>query len=108
MGAAIAGSANNLYAWGRNVRGQLGLGDTTARSSPVQIGSLTNWKDVACGSGFTIAVKTDNTLWAWGKGADGRLALGNTTNYSSPKQIGSLTNWNKIASGYGHTLATTQ
>jgi hypothetical protein len=30
-------------AWGKNNLGELGLGETTNRSSPVQIGSKTTW-----------------------------------------------------------------
>ena len=32
-----------LFRTGRNTVGQLGDGSTTSRSSPVQIGSLTDW-----------------------------------------------------------------
>ena len=32
-----------LWSWGRNNEGNLGLGNTVNRSSPVQIGSLTTW-----------------------------------------------------------------
>jgi alpha-tubulin suppressor-like RCC1 family protein len=32
-----------LWAWGENTNGQLGFGDTIMRSSPVQVGSGTNW-----------------------------------------------------------------
>jgi len=35
--------AYKLWAWGQNNFYQLGLGDTTDRSSPVQLGSLTHW-----------------------------------------------------------------
>lgn len=83
-----------LWAWGYNQgAGQLGLGDTTDRSSPVQVGVLTNWLSLACGYYNVIARKTDGTLWSWGAGTSGGLGLNNTTNYSSPKQIGALTNW---------------
>ena len=36
-------STGTLWAWGRNGDGQLGLGDTTNRSSPVQVGALSDW-----------------------------------------------------------------
>ena len=82
-----------LYAVGHNGYGQLGLGDTPARSSPVQVGTDTTWKVVSSSGTDTRAVKTDGTAWAWGHNDEGQLGLGNTTTYSSPVQIGSLTNW---------------
>ena len=35
-----------LYAWGTGTDGRLGLGDVDNRSSPVQVGALTNWAQV--------------------------------------------------------------
>ena len=95
-----------LWAWGTNsVNGQLGLGDVTNRSSPAQVGALTNWLSVAGGFNHTIALKTDGTLWSWGRNNVGQLGLGNITNYSSPKQVGALANWLSVAGGYRHTIA---
>lgn len=36
-------SEGRLWAWGQNGYGQLGLGDTVDRSSPVQVGSAADW-----------------------------------------------------------------
>jgi alpha-tubulin suppressor-like RCC1 family protein len=55
-----------LIACGRNDVGQLGITDTTPRSSPVQIGSGNNWSRVSAGDGYSAAIKTDGTLWTWG------------------------------------------
>jgi alpha-tubulin suppressor-like RCC1 family protein len=96
------------WSWGNNnPYGQLGLGNTSNKNSPNQIGSLTNWLNLAGGFYHSIAVKDDGTLWAWGRNSQGQLGLGNTTNYSSPKQVGTLTNWLYIGNGYNHTIATT-
>jgi len=84
-----------LWAWGKNTVGQLGLGDKIYRSSPTQVGSLTNWLTPISNAYFSLCVKTDGTLWSWGQGSYRALGLGNTTSYSSPKQIGSSTNWAK-------------
>ena len=92
-------SDGTMWAWGQNVNGQLGLGNTTSYSSPKQVGALTNWATVSGGNAFCLAIKTDGTLWAWGSGANGKLGLGNTVNYSSPKQVGALTTWSKISAG---------
>ena len=97
--AVAAAAASNLWAWGNNAYGKLGLGDTVNRSSPVQVGSLGTWFQVSAGSRMTSAVKTNGTLWAWGTGQDGVLGQQNITSYSSPKQVGALTSWAVTASG---------
>ncbi len=95
----------NLYKWGQNNGGQLGLGNTTYYSSPKQIGSLTDWAMIADGNGFSGGIKTNGTLWMWGSGGNGRLGLGNTTAVYSPVQVGSLTSWSKVSLGGAHALA---
>src|SRR3989338_9110551 len=82
--------ADTLWAWGSNSYGQLGLGDTTSRSSPVQVGTLTTWTSFAGGGSHSLAGKTDGTLWAWGSNNSGRLGLGDIANRSSPVQVGTL------------------
>jgi len=97
-----------LWSWGQNTSGQLGLGDTVNRSSPVQVGTLTNWKEVSSASASVMAIKTDGTLWAWGDNNSGQLGLGDSgsgTQRSSPVQVGTLTNWLKVAGGYYNVLA---
>jgi alpha-tubulin suppressor-like RCC1 family protein len=99
-----------LWSWGSNGSGELGLGDTTARFSPSQVGALTDWVKVYAGSDsngqhFAAAIKTNNTLWMWGFGGNGRLGQGNTTNYSSPVQVGALSNWAQADVARASTLA---
>jgi len=91
-------SNNTLWMWGENGNGQLGGNDKQPRSSPTQVGALTNWNQLAMGNGFTLARKTDGTIWSWGQDPFGQLGL-NTQNidYSSPVQIGALTTWTYVA-----------
>lgn len=89
---------NTLWSWGRNQYGQLGLGDTyNNRSSPVQVGALTNWKTPSGGEGFAVCIKTDGTLWSWGRNSSGMLGQNDTISRSSPVQVGALTDWSKIS-----------
>lgn len=91
-----------LWAWGYNNYGQIGnglSGHFLSYSSPIQIGSLTNWKMIGAGSDHATAIKTDGTLWAWGYNYNGQLGLGDIVNRSSPTQVGSLTGWKKVTSG---------
>ena len=89
-----------MWSWGANGSGQLGQNDTDARSSPVQVGALTEWAEVAAGVFSSLAVKTNGTLWSWGKNEYGQLGLGSKNpgyDFSSPVQVGALTTWSKVA-----------
>ena len=91
-----------LWTWGHNVEGQLGLGDTTNRCVPVQVGALTDWTNSGgIWSGETLhMIRSNGTLWGWGKNATyGQIGDGTTTNRSSPVQIGSDTDWAMISTG---------
>jgi len=76
-----------LWAWGQNNYGQLGLGDTTDRHSPTQVGTDTNWSFVSVGGYHIAAIKTNGTLWVCGKNNYGQLGLGDTTDRHSPTQV---------------------
>jgi alpha-tubulin suppressor-like RCC1 family protein len=88
-----------LWAWGLNSSGQLGDNTITNKSSPIQIGSLTNWTQVSCGENHTAAIKTDGTLWAWGLNSSGQVGDGTQVSRSSPVQISSMTTWTHIECG---------
>lgn len=95
-------SDGTLWSWGMNASGQLGLGNTISQSSPVQVGTATNWKlcytlpGTEANTGASYAIKTDGTLWSWGVNTLGQLGLGNTVSQSSPVQVGTATNWKQL------------
>lgn len=114
VGGGIYGNVNHivalknngtLWAWGRNVFGQLGNGTTTDEPQPVQIATASNWASVSAGDGFTVARKSDGTLWAWGRNTYGQLGEGTTNVQWSPKKIGAATDWGAMAAGVDHALA---
>lgn len=95
----------DLFAWGKNTSGELGIGDATAaRSSPVQLGSH-KWTSFSAGLKHCGGIKSDGTLWLWGSNAFGQLGFGTVNNYSYPKQVGSDSNWQKVVCGYKDTIA---
>lgn len=95
-----------LWAWGYNPYGELGTGNQTNRSSPVQVGTGAWWKYVSLGRYTTTAIKSDGTLWVWGFNAVGQLGTNDTTNYSSPVQTASGgTNWKQVSTGVSITAA---
>jgi alpha-tubulin suppressor-like RCC1 family protein len=90
-----------LYMWGLASFGRLGLNDTIWKSSPVQVGALTNWSQLSLGRAHCAAIKTDGTLWTWGWGLHGALGqnISPTINRSSPVQVGALTTWSQVSAG---------
>ncbi len=89
-----------LWSWGYNSFGTLGTGTNTDRSSPAQVGSSTNWKDVKAGYKHVIGLKTEGTLWTWGFNDVGQLGTNDNTYYSSPVQtIAGGTDWKQITIG---------
>jgi len=86
---------NELYIWGLNGWGQLGLNDTVSLSSPTQIPG-TQWERSTHDYLTTLAKKTDGTLWQWGYNLWGQLGQNDTAPYSSPVQIPG-TEWNNIS-----------
>ena len=58
-----------LWTWGNNARGQLGLGDTTNRSEPYEVtGTFSGdyWVYASGGWGHTVALRDDGTIWGAG------------------------------------------
>ncbi len=82
-----------LWAMGRNNVGNIGQNSSTARfSSPVQIGTGSDWASVSGGRYWCAALKTDGSLYAWGVNDKGQLGQNSrlpsdNTGYSSPAQI---------------------
>ena len=97
-------NVRNLYSWGVNCTGSLGLNQAHGIkiSSPTQIPG--DWGE---GSNFTgrgcefIIRKGDGTLWVWGQNDKGQLGKRNLTKYSSPVQIyGGGTTWSSTGSSF--------
>ena len=111
-------SNGTLWAWGNNEFGQLGnniSGAFNGRSSPVQIGSNSNWSRAVASNTTdsspiqvqSFGITTNGNLFGWGRNDYGTLGDLTSTHRSSPVQIGSSLSWNNVASANGTTLAIT-
>ena len=95
-----------LWGCGRNLDGQLGLGDTSDRTIFTQITANTDdIKLICCGECHTFILKNDDTLWGCGYNGEGELGLGDNANKSNFTQITTnVDDIKEIYCGYEHTL----
>ena len=97
-----------LWATGLNTFGQLGTGTTTASTSWTQVGTASNWVQVAAGYYHSLALQADGSLWAWGINQYGQL--GNAANSGirtanpTPVRVGTDV-YTQLAAGGIHSLA---
>lgn len=103
------GTSTTLWTWGENTYGQLGLGDTTNRLIPTQVGTSSSWKSASAGGNHIVALQNifggTGTLWAWGFNSSGQLGNNTNTNELSPIQIGTDVNWTTAVAGKSYNLA---
>jgi alpha-tubulin suppressor-like RCC1 family protein len=95
-------NSGTLWCWGNDDFDQLGIGGdgTMNESSPVQIGTDTNWKQVAAGWEHTCGVRTNGLLSCWGDNSSNELGDGTTVSRDTPPdQIGDASTWTSVSTG---------
>jgi len=100
-------SDGKLYSWGFNNVGQLGLGDTTNRTSPVQVSVGTSWSLVTAGLQYALAITNNGALYSWGINNAGQLGdptLATTTNRSTPTILSGSDSWSQVSAGASHVV----
>lgn len=89
---------NTLWYWGG------GTGNN-GPNIPTQIGTETNWINIANSNGHRLAIKNNGTLWAKGGNTFGQLGTGSTILQPEFIQVGMETNWQEISCGTNHSIA---
>ena len=98
-------TGGDLYAWGQNNYGQLGVNDTTNRSSPTLVVGGLKWANVWPITYGCLALTTGGQLYAWGYNPDGRLGSGDVISRSTPNLVlGSLGIPKKVVSSGGGSV----
>eukprot|EP00798_Chlamydomonas_sp_ICE-L_P013002 gene13002-biopygen3934 len=96
-----------LYMYGRNDYGQLGLGHTSNIAVPTKVPGITNAALVACGERFTLCVRTDGTAISTGLNNNGQLGIGSTVTTSNFSIVAGVSNAIAVAAGYTHAMYMT-
>ncbi|XP_053573265.1 probable E3 ubiquitin-protein ligase HERC1 isoform X6 [Bombina bombina] len=106
---AVSADGSIVWAFGDGDYGKLGLGNSTAKSSPQKVDVLcgTGIKKVACGTQFSVALTKDGHVYTFGQDRLIGLPEGRARNHNRPQLVPSLLGIfiEDIAVGAEHTLA---
>ena len=94
--ACAIGVDGDVYCWGDNAHGQLGINSTVATSLPVEVQLPANARamSISAGSQHTCVVTTDGKLYCWGDSSNQQLGeyfLANSSGYV--EETFSSSNW---------------
>jgi alpha-tubulin suppressor-like RCC1 family protein len=101
-------SKGQIFSFGNNRYGQLGLGNLINQNTPQRVGNDSNFTDVAAGWYHVLAVKSNGELYSWGRNKVGQLGIGNKIDQTIPVRVGVNSNWKSVATGSAHSLAMTK
>tara|TARA_R100001480_G_scaffold102187_3_gene105554 strand:- start:659 stop:2047 length:1389 start_codon:yes stop_codon:yes gene_type:complete len=112
---AMAINGGKLFVVGENGDGQLGLGNTTDRTTLTQVGGSggdTDWYKVSCGDDHSAAIKGasgNRSLWTTGENREGKCGSGDTsgddTSWIERVAADSSEDWTFVEAGESHTMA---
>ena len=101
---AVLLNNGTVWTFGRNEYGQLGVGDTTSRLTPVQVSAITSATAIACGLYHTSIVLSDGTVRTFGLNISGQLGVNDGTSRQTPVQVwGISSSAVAVAGGLYHT-----
>jgi len=77
-----------LWGWGFNFNGELGLGNNTFNYvSPQAIPGGVSSASISLGSNSSASIRSDGSLWAWGRNWEGALGVGDQLDHNVPAAV---------------------
>ena len=94
----------NVFVWGDNAQGQLGLGDTTPRLRPELVRSLraARSSSISAGKAHSMSLAPSGLLFAWGSNFFGQLGIAQAAAVDVPKFLDTPTVVEKLRPGYNN------
>ncbi len=103
-------AGGNLFCWGGNAYGNLGLGDTVSRRVPTELvvpGEPTRtWAQVAIDTFHACGIDADQALYCWGRGIEGQRGSSDNEERLVPEPVGA--NFVQVAVGRMSSCAVTR
>ncbi len=104
-------SDNTIWCWGRNQYSQLGENGAAfgIETSPVQMGSASDWLSLSVGSDHACGVRTSEEAWCWGRNTSGQLGNGTLVTSAAPVHFNYISGSSSaditVSAGHDHSCA---
>ena len=92
--------AKELYCWGDNQYGQLGIGNTVSSPAPVKVDG--KWSTVSAGTDHTCGVQADGKGYCWGRNDFFQSSPSSSSEERTPVQLQGT--WKYLSAGSSFTL----
>lgn len=100
----VIDQAGDVYCWGNNEVGQIGIGTT---ESPIpaakKISQFTKARMVSAGAAHNCVIDRNEDLYCWGQNGNGKVGSGNTEQVNSPIKVSGIS---KVTYVHAGRLAT--
>ncbi|MEN8376371.1 MAG: Ig-like domain-containing protein [Gemmatimonadota bacterium] len=103
-------SEGAAHCWGFNRDGQLGVGDTLARTVPTEVAGGLSFSDLSGGSWHTCGLTVEGRVYCWGQNASSQLGLGEGLHGSAqlaPATVATEVRFASIDAGHDTTCGLT-
>ena len=107
--SCLVKNGGEVFCWGGNDYGQLGVGDTSFRDAPDRVLNIDDGTAIGVGLESACLIRSDSTGWCWGKNDVAQLGSGTASPFEMlPVQVVGLTSTWKFGPGLDHTCALLQ
>jgi RCC1 and BTB domain-containing protein len=99
--------SGEVFGWGNNAFGQLGIGNNLHQSSPIKVNLKNNVfvKDIVCGLYHSLILSTNGDIYAFGFNDCGQLGNGNNESQNIPLKINNSNKFTEIATEFWSNIS---
>ena len=102
---AALNESGEVYAWGDNSFGQLGIGAGSNKEIPMKVEGLSDIVMISAGAYHTLALTSVGDVYAWGRNTFGQIGDGTTAMVIRPVRIENIPPMMAISAGAFHSMA---
>lgn len=94
--------SRQLYGFGANDQGQLGIGTQTDELRPTVILPDSDWTEISAGAGYAFAIRAGQ-LYGWGNNEYGQVGIGAASDpVRRATRVGTRSDWASVSAGRGY------